>query len=136
MIHNCILGTPMWILICPIRVNFIYSSHSFFFFFFYREKRRDREKHRHERREIPIGCIPQISQPGTEPHNLGLYPDRESNWRPFVAQDDDEPIESHQPGHVVAIPCPKIYYLNFNKSVFKFHFSFCQNFFLNSYEIK
>ena len=47
-----------------------------------------RERNIDVERETSNDCLPFVPQPGIEPHNLGMYPDGESDHQPFGVWDN------------------------------------------------
>ena len=73
-------------------------THSFFkkdfiYLIIFREKGKEGEREKH--RCVIASCAPPT---GDLAHSPGVYPDWESNWRPFGSQAGTQSTEPHQPG--------------------------------------
>ena len=70
-----------------------------FIYFLDRGVGRERENHQ----SVVASRVPPT---GNLAHNPDVYPDWESNWRPFGSQGGTQSTKSHQPGNNVSFEVP------------------------------
>ena len=81
--------------------DFFKKKKDFIYLFLQRGEGREKEREKNiDVWRIHPSVASRTSTTGDLAHNPGMYPDWESNWRPFGSQASTQSTEPHQPGQI------------------------------------